>query len=563
MQTSGFFNAQKINGRYDREYNADHYSDNLAVIISDGVLRSSADDLKPTASGMTVTIGIGRAWINGKWYKNDVPYSFTVPTAPTTNPRIDRVVLRYDNTREVRDISLKYLTGTASANATPPAIMNTDTIKDLVICDIGIDVNSTKAEVVDRRADKTVCGWVYSVKGDDDFFASLDGAFDRWFVEKKDTLSSVTLFKKYMYRTQTTSANQTKVSFDIPQYDASGVDIIDVYFNGRLQIENDDYTLNGSVITFKTAKSAGQEVVVVCYKSIDGTGIGSVVGRIDALERALATLEVVSEYDYICNGIDDNVKLSNIVRALNKKHNANDFAQYTIKVHGTFGCSAPVAGIGTSSDRYCWFKFDNYEYTTNKVIIDFSNCSKININAPSNSLNYVFYGYNVWVKNARIFATVSGTEGSFMLLNGTGGHAIFERCRIELTGTKNTYIANRGEYIECRTSVINTDWASYCFYLASYSFVKVTGGEHYAYSSSSYTSAVFAVPETATSGVLIVNGASCPTLANGSYLQKYALYDWSKNGKCAYNNIVTALSVVAEGQFITGTIPQSKADYFK
>jgi hypothetical protein len=567
MQTSGFFNAQKVNGRYDREYNADHYSDNLAVIISDGVLRSSNDDLKVTASGMTVTVGIGRAWIKGKWYKNDVPYVFNVPTAPTTGTRIDRVVLRYDNTREVRDISLKYITGTASANATAPAPMDTDTIKDLVLCDIPVLTNATSVIPTDTRADKNLCGWVFSTVGDNSFFETLDNDFYEWFKGKKDTLSSVTLFKKYVYRTQTTTSGQTKVSFDIPQYDASGVDIIDVYFNGRLQIENEDYTLSGSVITFKTAKSANQEVVVVCYKSIDGTGLGAIVDRVDALEEAVAKINSTSTYTYVCNGVNDNVMLSNIIQKLNQNSNADNFDYRSIRVVGTFGCSAPVAGSGTVDDRYKWFKFDDYEYTTNKIVLDFANCSKINITGEANTNHYIFYGYNVMIKNARIFATVSGAESSIMFINGTGGMAFFERCRIELTGGKNTYIGNRGEYVECRTSVINTAWSSYVFYLASYSFMKITGGEHYAYcpqgGTANYTSAVFGVPDTATSGVLLVNGASCPTLANGSYAQKYAVRDWSKNGKCAYNNIVSALPVDAEGQFITNTIAQSKVDYLK
>lgn len=563
MQTSGFWNAQKVNGIYDREYNADHYSDNLAVIISNGVLRSADNDLKPTASGMTVTIGIGRGWIRGKWYKNDTPYSFTVPAAPTTNPRIDRIVLRYDNTREIRDIFLEYITGTPAENPVPPTPADTDTIQELVICDIPVLVNATSVTVTDRRADKTVCGWVYSVKGDDEFFKTLDDDFYSWFDVKKDTLASVTLFKKYMYRTQTTSAGQTKVSFDIPQYDASGVDIIDVYFNGRLQIENDDYTLSGSVITFKTAKSANQEVVVVCYKSIDGTGLGSVVDRIDALEEAVAELNATGSFTYVCNGVSDNVMLSNIIQKLNENSNADDFSHRSIKVVGTFGCSAPAAGSGTSDDYYKWFKFDDYEYNTNKIILDFGNCSKINITAPTGTRNTIFHGYNVWVRNARIFATVSGAEGVIIAVNGTGGTAIFERCRIALQGAKNSYIGQRGEFIDCRTSVINTAGHSYCFYLASYSFMKVTGGEHFAYSLASYTSSVFGVPEGATSGVLLVNGASCPTLANGSYQQKYAAYDWSNNGKCAYNNLITALPINVGTQFVTNTIPQSKVDYIK
>ena len=561
MQTSGFFNAQIVNGQYDREYNADHYSDNLAVVISDGVLRSSNDDLKVKASGMTVTVGIGRAWIRGKWYKNDVPYSFTVPTASTTLPRVDRVVLRYDNTRAVRNISLQYITGTPSVTLTPPAITDTDDVKDIVLAEIAVPVNATAVKVSDTRGDKEICGWVYSVKGDDEFFTTLDNDFGEWFSEKKDTLASVTLQKKHMYRTTTTTSGQTKVIFDIPQYVANSTDIIEVFFNGRLQIENDDYTLSGSAITFKTAKSAGQEVVVVCTKSYDGTGLGTVVDRVEEIERAISTLETVSEYDYVCNGVDDNVRISNIVKALYAKHTATDFAMYTINIYGTFGCSAPMSGSGTADDNYKWFDFGEFVYTTNKVILDFSCCSKINITAPNNTVNRIFYGYNQWVKNARIFATVGGTTGAITVSNGQGGKAVFERCTLELTGCVNTYCGQRGEWIDCRTIVVNTHNSSFCWLASTLSLIKVTGGEHYSYSPSAYTSAVFGHLSNATNGVMLVNGASCPTLAKGSYVQSYAVYNPSKNGKCAYNNLITTLPFDAETQIVRDTIPQSKADY--
>lgn len=69
------FNALLTNGEYDRKYNANDYCENLAVIINNGVLRSPNDDLKVTADGMVVTVGVGRAWIDGHYYFNDTSYS--------------------------------------------------------------------------------------------------------------------------------------------------------------------------------------------------------------------------------------------------------------------------------------------------------------------------------------------------------------------------------------------------------------------------------------------------------------------------------------------------------
>ena len=98
-QNSGFFNAFLRGGVYDRTYNANDYCDNLAAIIKSGVVNSSRDDLRVTSySGMTISVGVGRAWINGHWFHNDTAYTgLTLETAPSgSNSRIDRVILRLD-----------------------------------------------------------------------------------------------------------------------------------------------------------------------------------------------------------------------------------------------------------------------------------------------------------------------------------------------------------------------------------------------------------------------------------------------------------------------------------
>ena len=79
-ERSGFFNALYTDGEYDRKYNANDYTDNLAVVISSGVLRSTADDLRVTANGMAVTVAAGRAWINGHYYYNDAAVTLAAVT---------------------------------------------------------------------------------------------------------------------------------------------------------------------------------------------------------------------------------------------------------------------------------------------------------------------------------------------------------------------------------------------------------------------------------------------------------------------------------------------------
>ena len=288
-EKSGFFNALNVDGVYDRKYNANDYSDNLAAIISTGVRRSVDNDLYVRASGtsMAITVSPGRAFISGKYYHNNAVFTdFTVPTAPTgDSKRIDRVVLRKDESTSVRSINLVYLTGTPSANPKAPAITIDGDIYEIVLADIlvnsGVTV-ITQNNIIDQRANRSLCGWVTSPVGYDDYWEAQDEAFENWFTGVKDTLSSVTLFKEYHWHGSFSAAGST-ITFNIPQYDPTGVDIVQVYVNGLREVPEVDYTLNNNIITFTSQKIAGTEVHVVVYKSIDGTGLGSVSEEITAL----------------------------------------------------------------------------------------------------------------------------------------------------------------------------------------------------------------------------------------------------------------------------------------
>ena len=218
-QTSGFFNSLIVEGQYDRKYNANDYSDNLAVIIGNGVLRSENDDLKVTSEGLIPTVAVGRGWINGHYYLNSAPYSFPAVTAPTGGNRYDRIMLRLNNNVLARSVSLVYVEGDVATDPLKPNPVRDGDIYDLVLADIYVAANATGLIVTDTRSDNEICGWVYSTSGDDSFFTSLDNAFEAWFQGAKDTLSSVTLFKKYTQEQIIESAGTT-VSFNIPQYDA-------------------------------------------------------------------------------------------------------------------------------------------------------------------------------------------------------------------------------------------------------------------------------------------------------------------------------------------------------
>lgn len=607
MLYSGFFNSIQNEGVDDRVYNANDYSENLAAIISSGVRRSADDDLKVTAAGgMNLSIAIGRAWIEGRWAYNDSPYTeLSVPTAPTGNlKRIDRVVLRLgQNPSDTPDraIVFAYKQGTPSTNPTAPTLERTSTVYEIALADITVNSNVTsisQGNINDKRADQTVCGWITTPIGYNDYFTSIDGKcddvinafqseanniitetenalnafltsseseFDTWFQDKKDTLAVSTLFKRYVWSTELASDSST-VTFSIPQYDPTGVDIIDVYINGFLAVEGTDYTLDGSTITFISdekrngLKTTGTEITVYCYKSIDGAGLGSVSDEVTALQEAVFALKGINEYDYVCNGVNDNINLSVLAQAFFTDTITGEnygLSQKTIRVHGKFGVDAPYGGNGTSSSRYRVMSL-GYAGATDRVItFDFSDCSAINFDLTAGKHYIGIFGQGVRVKNATFTVTNGGAaDTSFTMFSATSGFLQADDCRFYITGGLNSIIAQHGTFNNCNGTVINALNASYCFNLHNNGLLRINGGEYVAYTTGSYASAVIYAASTVSNSVVICNGMSCPTKTSSIWKQGAAISCLA--GRGAFNDTVTALAISTAQQTVNNTIQISK-----
>lgn len=554
MQKSGFFNALLTNGEYDRKYNANDYCDNLAVVISNGVLRGIADDLKVTASGMVVTVGVGRAWINGHYYYNDTAYRFTAVSAPTGGARYDRVFLRLNKNLNVRSVSLVYQQGTASNSPTKPDPVREGNIYDIVLADIYVGTNATSVTVTDTRGNANLCGWVYSTSGDNSFFTSLDAAFDKWFAEKKDTLASVTLFKRYTWRKVLDSTTKV-VQFNIPQYTPE-TSFVEVYVNGILETEGTEFTLTGATqtLTFGGTLTAGTEVIVLAYKSIDGTGIQSVADEITALQNAVAAMNTTSEYEYICNGVDDNVKISALVQAW--LNGGTDYGSKTIKIYGKFGASGAQSGNGTTASPFVWIRAGAGSATNRRIILDFTNCEQININCASGTHNIVFFGLQAHIIGANIIATGGASITMFSTAGATQANA--EKCRFWIT-SETGYIARGGTFRDCRGSVTATGGDAYCFNTLSVGLLRVFGGEYYAYAPTGNISMVIYVNAAQTGAVVNTYSMSCPTNERSGFVQTFAINCLTGDACCSFTDTITVLEIVGTGQNIRGTIRQSKA----
>ena len=576
-QKSGFFNAQMVAGLPDRQYNANDYCDPLAIVISNGVLRSENDDLKVMASGLALTVSEGFAMISGHYYKNTAPYALQTVTPPVSGSRIDRVVLRLDTSISARSIVLAYKTGTAAVDPTAPALTRSGNVYELGIADILVNAGASGVTVTDTRSDASLCGWLYSVVGDGSFFTSLDNQFTTWFTDVKDTLASVTLFKRYADEITLNSSSAT-VTFSIPQWDAD-VCFLDVYVNG---MNTTDYTVSGSTLTFPAALDAGTEVTVFCYKPIDGTDIESVSDESTALKTQMAALNGVSMFTYKCTGSDDNVTISNIVNAIYSHgyvaagvtEAADAFltalggntwlnalpsnAHVTIHVCGTPGIST-AAGTGTDGSYLFYVPHASFADDT-RVTIDFADADVLAFTGAA-STNYVVFAGDVWdVRNARISvsASSSGNVTVFSTALGYVKTVNAENCIFDVHAGAAACIGKHGTFVNCEGTVISEGGNAVCFAPDSANLVTVIGGKYKAYTKASGTiSAVLYTAVGETDAVIIGNMINCPTVIKSGYTQSYSAV--GNAGTIRVNTIVSPLSPTGSAAHIEYTIPDSKA----
>lgn len=181
--TFGFYNS--LDG--DRKYDAMQMSQIFDGIINDGVFQS-IDDFFATkpSSGLSVTVGTGRAWFDHTWTLNDALIPLTVDAADPTLTRIDAVVLEVDSSELVRANSIKIVKGTAASNPTKPAMTNTDTLHQHPLAYITVKPGMTevKASEIEIMVGKSECPFVTAILETTDIdavFAQWESQFTAWF----------------------------------------------------------------------------------------------------------------------------------------------------------------------------------------------------------------------------------------------------------------------------------------------------------------------------------------------------------------------------------------------
>lgn len=525
---AGFYDSKNR----DRTYSAKDMRKPYDSVFTDGILPIAdgtvGDAFNVTkVSGMEIMVGSGEGKVGGAWFVNEDDYRIVLDDADALG-RYDCVILRNDDNEDVR-APLIYIK-TLNHIPTTEDLERNDLVYEFCVGYIYIPAFSIEIDVdnvVDTREDGLLCRAMTGV-----------GAI------------VVQTFRNTYF---TEREGQNEIPIGITGYDKER-DKLTVVVEGRVFSEDVNYTIkdNQYIKVNIGFPVVGTKVEFEVAKNVNGKGAETVIQEVADLLKRTATIEKTLEHHYYCNGINDNVRISEIAQTY---HNAgSDYRSMRLVVHGTFGATSPYSGEGTSNRNYFWLALGKDGVSTNRrLIVDFTDCTAITLPITAGTYNTVFAGNDVHVVGASVVASQSGANTYIRAFSSANGVVVAEDCRFWITATLTSYISQTGTFIRCRGSVTVSGAAAYCFYATESALLRVQGGEYYAYST--VTSAV--VYQTAANAVVILFGVNCPTNARGGYTQNYAVNCSGAN--ISITDTVTALPVSVPNGNIRGTLKISKA----
>lgn len=533
---AGFYNSRKVNGVDDRVYTAEDVREPYNTVYSKGVLPegdgTAGDTLKVSAAGgMGITVAKGNANL-GAWFTNDGAFNITLDNS-TGADRYDAVIVRNDDNDGVRQPSI-YI---KSLTRIPTVSDLTRDSKVYEICVGYVKVPAlateiTDANIVDTREDGSLCNVMSGV-----------GAM------------VVRAFHNTVYSER---LGQTGVVIGIPQYNKSR-DTLIVMVEGRVFTEGVNYTIPSNTYIELTIglPVIGTRVDFQVLKNVNAAGAESVVQEVAALRAEMTEANRKLEYDYYCNGINDNINISTLAHAFVTGSDTL-YEDMTIRVHGHFGATAPRQGDGTSANPYVWMIAGRSRETTRRIFLDFGNCDQIILPAGEAGKYYtVFYGLETHIKNCNIVA--NGAEAYINMFSSPGAtRNLCEDCRFWIT-CAGGYVSRGGTFRNCRISFSTTVDNAYIFNVTTLGLLRVFGGEYLCYAPTGKFSTVVYVNGEQTNAVVITYGMNCPEVARGGQVQSYAINCLTNSALCSFTDTITTLPIEATGQNIRGTLAISKA----
>ena len=524
----------------DRVYQAEDVRKPYDVIYTSGIkpdADGTAGEVLKVVSigGLQIAVQSGFAKLGGAWFENTSSYFITLDNA-TSNTRWDCVILVNDDNLEKRapDIVIR----TLDHQPTIDDLTRTDKVYEVCLGYIKVESTTDAIEqedIVDTRMDGYLCNVMSGV--------------------------GAAVVRTYKNTYWDNGVNQTDIPIGISQYDRSR-DSLTVFIEGRVTTAY-DIVDNSKISLHIGLPLAHTRVDFEVVKSVNAAGADTVVLEVAELRKEIDVNNHKLEYDYYCNGINDNEVISYMVTEFLRSASNSDSRKFNIIGH--FGYYRPMSGEGTTSNPYKLFDFiiENTGDFARNAIVDFSSCDVINFTPIAGKENLIFNTQKITIIGMNIRASSDEADTIVRVFDSarytTKHHVTCERCRFWITGYKDSIIARNGTFINCRCSITNKTNNSYCFNVTPYGMLELVGGECYAYVGNT-TNVAAIVGQSGETSVSVLHGVSAPTKVRSGYNQTHAIYQISGGGYVSTSGLITTLPrQLASGQSSeVGTIPLNK-----
>lgn len=166
MEKYLFFNSTQMDRR---RHQASDMADYWQSFLSNGLIHNNGKpqlELMANNTNRNITLKKGKALLQGHLYVNTDDLVLRIDNPDSLLDRIDRIVLRFDNTIENRYIKAFVKKGVEASNPIPPQLIRAGDIYEISLAQIKVVAGKSfveQTDIVDERLNEMTCGLASSL----------------------------------------------------------------------------------------------------------------------------------------------------------------------------------------------------------------------------------------------------------------------------------------------------------------------------------------------------------------------------------------------------------------
>ena len=281
----------------ERVYQQSDIADYWGSFLKSGVIHHNfVPNLKVFAYGNNRKIYVepGKAIIDGHLYINGANLDKDIDEPDSLLGRIDRVVLRFDNTIDNRFIKVFIKKGETSESPIPPELTRTEEIYELSLAQISIVAGKSfveQSDIVDERYNQKLCGLASSLVSvpTDDFMEQ----WNEWFYNLKGstyvTVNELRVSENNIKRELANLNLQLEASRRVPNGVTFGTNFdtsfeMDIDYTRTFSVEELSITETNITVDDVAGLAIGQEVTIYDDVNLERRKILNITGYVIEVE---------------------------------------------------------------------------------------------------------------------------------------------------------------------------------------------------------------------------------------------------------------------------------------